>query len=385
MTATPDRPADGFGYAEALDLVHRGRMAEAREKARMASASASAGPRAGSIGDLMAAALTELLAAMPDTGFAGYTHEHREHAEAIMDIALAARRPAWAAAARAINGIGLVSMGRLEDGLQEFVTAEVELAQEIEAGTQDPWGKPQGVAAGHNNLGYAYLLLQAFELAQPHLTDAMSISRWGYGPELSVQAEMDVFNLGELHLRWAIALDAAGERGLARAQIDGVLEATAALTRRSTYEPEGPWTEAAAVLECGARTVTSPWTITSGDLVMLRDHSGGEDLTFLHNVACYLLSRVARLLGDATTAALAAARVGSVCASYDPMLSDAATREAALAKANSEGSLREVQQRLAREGQVHENWRRQFTAEIQQRIAAALKPGGPQSAIDDGA
>ena len=372
MNASPQRPADGFGYAEALDLVHRGRMAEAREKARKASVSASAGPRAGSIGDLMAAALTELLAAMPDTGFSGYTHEHREHAEAIMDIALAARRPAWAAAARAINGVGLVSMGRLEDGLQEFVTAEVELAREIEAGTQDPWGKPQGVAAGHNNLGYAYLLLQAFELAQPHLTSAMSISRWGYGPELSVQAEMDVFNLGELHLRWAIALDAAGERGLARAQIDGVLEATAALTRRPGHEQGGPWADAATVLECGARSVAEPGSLDEVDLSMLRRFSDGDELTFLHNLARCLLAMVASRLGEPDTAREAAKRVIVACASYDSLLTDCAGRANALAEAHSDGSSTTVRQRLDHEGRMIEAQRQAFTAQLQERIAAAL-------------
>lgn len=372
MTATPSGPADTFGYAEALDLVHRGRLDEARERARQASASAGAGPRAGSFGDLMAAALTELLAALPNTGFAGYAQEHQARADAIIEIALAARRPAWAAAARAIQGVGLVSLGRLEDALLEYETAEIELAEEIRAGMIDPWGKPQGVAAGHNNLGYGYLLLQAYELAQPHLTSAMSISRWGYGPELSVQAQMDVFNLGELHLRWALVLEATGDQLACQRHLDDVLDAAAALSRQPKGDPEGPWANAAAVLRCGAQSLTAPESLTSQDLAILMRSSQGEEVTFLHNLGSCLLARAARLLDDPATAASAAGRVMSACEPYDPMLAYAAAREAALAEAGTTGNLAATHERLVRECQEREVQREQFTARLQQRITAAL-------------
>lgn len=386
MTATPSEPADTFGYAEALNLVHRGRLDEARQRARMASVSAGAGPRAGALGDLMAAALTELLASLPSTGFAGFTEENRDHADAIIDIAHAAGRPAWAAAARAIKGVGLSAMGRFDEGLRECEIAEVELAEEIAAGTDDPWGRPQGVAAGHNNIGYAYLLFQAYELALPHLSSAVAISRWGYGPELSVQAEMDVFNLGELHMRWAITQDAAGDTDGVRTHVEEVRDAAQALSRQIGTDPQGPWPNAAAVLDCGARVLTAPETITAGDLDMLRDHSGGEALTFLHNMVCYLLARVARMLGDPETTTSAATRVVEACASYDPMLADAATREVALAEADSKGLLGEALERSSSQGRAHEERRRKFTAELQQRIAAALsvKHAGPPPATGHG-
>ena len=372
MTNAPGDPAENFGYAAALELVHRGRLDEARERARQASVNAGAGRRAGSIGDIMAAALTELLAAMPSTGFAGYDAEHQAQAEAIIDIALAARRPAWAAATRAIAGVGMVSQGRMEDALAALETAEVELAQEVAAGTTDPWGKPQGIAAGHNNLGYAYLLLQAYELALPHLTRALSISRWGYGPELSVQAEMDMFNLGELHLRWAIVLEAAGDTAGCLSHLEEVRDTAAALSRTHSGDPDGPWANAATVLRLGNTSLTSPGSLTLTDLALLQRTAQGESLTFLHNLANCLLARASRMLGDATTAAVAADRVAVACTKYDPMLVRTSAREAALAQAATDGTLAEFAAQSLRESQQTEQERLQFTAELQQRIAAAL-------------
>ena len=369
MTSAPGEPADTFGYAEALDLVHRGKLDEARSRARQASASAGAGRRAGSISD---AALTEVLAAMPPTGFAGYDEQHRAHTEAVIDIALAARRPAWAAAARAIQVVGLVSMGRMDDALGQLETAEVELAQEIAAGTTDPWGKPQGVAAGHNNIGYAHLLLQSYELALPHLTSAMSISRWGYGPELLVQAEMDIFNLGELHLRWAILLETAGDTADCQTHLDEVHDTVAALTRTPGGDPDGPWANAAAVLRSGLTSLNSPERLTSQDLSLLQHSSQGEELTFLHNLAMCLLARASRFLGDPDTSAKAAEHVAAACASFDPMLTQAAARESALAQAAVRGDLEETSQQLMLESHQREQDRVRFTAELRQRIEAAL-------------
>lgn len=368
MTVPPQEPGDAFGYAEALDLVHRGRFDQARARAKAATANAGAGPKAGTLSDLMAAALTELLAELPNNGFYPYPIDSEERAAAIIDIALAARRPAWAAAVRGIQCAGLIAMGRREAGYAQLVLGEAELAAELARGGTDPLGKPQGIAAAHNNLGYAYLLMEAVELALPHLQQASAISRWGYGPALSVQAEMDVFNLGELHLRWALLHDAVGDAEACAAQAELAIDAAATLKGGSASEPDSPWVDAAGVLTTGARFLTDPDSVTAADLAALQRGTEPAEASFLRNLTWCLTARAARLLDDAVTARQAAMNLELHCSHFDPLLVRCARRDGDMAAV---GDIQEAAQLAARQREeafAQEQQRQALVADLRSRV-----------------
>lgn len=370
MTMPPQDPGDAFGYAEALHLVHRGLFDQARERARAATANAGAGQRAGTLSDLMAAAMTELLADLPEYGFYPYPTEAEQRASAIIDIALAAGRPAWSAAVRGIQSAGLIAMGRMEEGHEQLLLGEAELATEIARGGADPLGKPQGIAAAHNNLGYAFLLLQAFELALPHLQQATAISRWGYGPALSIQAEMDIFNLGELHLRWALLYDSLGEGERCAEQAELAVDSAQTLTGGSAGTSDSPWLDAALVLTSGARMLTEPTAVTTSDLASVQRPVQGDTASFLRNLSCCLEARAARLLGEADAAQRAADRVRAACSRFDPLLVRCATREAELATANDPDELARLAAKNRDEALAQEQQRQALVADLRARIAA---------------
>lgn len=371
MTIPPQDAGDAYGYAEALDLVHRGRFDQARDRARAATANAGAGAKAGTLSDLMASAMTELLADLPDNGFYPYPQELEDRAAAIIDIALAAGRPAWAAAVRGIQSAGITAMGRPDDAYGQLALGEAELAEEVARGGADPLGKPQGIAAAHNNLGYAYLLLEAFELALPHLLEASAISRWGYGPALSVQAEMDVFNLGELHLRWAMHLEANGEPGGCAEQAELAVDAAQTLTRGPTIPSDSPWADAAIVLTTGARLLTDPTSVSETDLEALQRPAQGDGASFLRSLTCCLEARAARLLGRSQAARHAADRLEAACSRFDPLLVRCAARDAELAEINEPEAFARVTAAHHAEALQNEQQRQAMLNTLRARIAAS--------------
>lgn len=104
----------------------------------------------------------------------------------------------WASNALSIRAMALVRKETIDAALTDLARSEVEL----DACDDD------GLACwAHTGLGYCYLELRLYELAQPHLEAAIALDA---SPVPLVEARViDLMNLAELHLRWADELDRA--------------------------------------------------------------------------------------------------------------------------------------------------------------------------------
>ena len=106
--------------------------------------------------------------------------------------------PGWVSNGYSIRALAQVQLGNVEAAFTDLARSEVELV----ACRDDAlccWA--------HTGLGYGYLVLRLYELAQPHLEKAQLLDASPMPlPEGPV---IDLMNLVELHLRWADELEQA--------------------------------------------------------------------------------------------------------------------------------------------------------------------------------
>lgn len=117
--------------------------------------------------------------------------------------------PGWASNALSIRAMALVRGESIEAALADLARAEVEL---------DACDDDALACWAHTGLGYCYLELRLYELAQPHLEAAVRID--ASPMPLREARVIDLMNLAELHLRWADELDRAVPRSDAAAEAD---------------------------------------------------------------------------------------------------------------------------------------------------------------------
>ncbi|MBA2463883.1 MAG: GGDEF domain-containing protein, partial [Nocardioidaceae bacterium] len=128
----------------------------------------------------------------------GDWHAQVEATNQCLELARSVDSPGWMSNALSLRAMALVRANTVEPALLDLAQAEVELAACSDAGLQG-WA--------HTGLGYTYLELRLYELAEPHFEAALAIV---ISP-LSLEEEraIDLMNLGELHLRWADELERA--------------------------------------------------------------------------------------------------------------------------------------------------------------------------------
>ncbi len=102
----------------------------------------------------------------------------------------------WQANGRSMHALALIRLARMEAALLTLAAAEVDLAS-----CDDPalrcWA--------HTGIGYAYLEMRLYEIAQPHFERALELDA---SPMPYREAPVvDLMNLCELHLRWADELE----------------------------------------------------------------------------------------------------------------------------------------------------------------------------------
>jgi diguanylate cyclase (GGDEF)-like protein len=128
--------------------------------------------------------------------YGGLTGGALAAAERCLALAVQADAPGWASAALSLRATALARQGRMEPALLDLGRAEAELT-ECRDDALRGWA--------HTGLGYCYLEIRLYELAQPHLERAQAI---GLSPvPLREAPVLQLMKLVELHIRWADELE----------------------------------------------------------------------------------------------------------------------------------------------------------------------------------
>jgi diguanylate cyclase (GGDEF)-like protein len=117
-------------------------------------------------------------------------------AERCISLAVESDNAGWTSCGLSVRALGLARQGLMEPALLDLARAEAELA----ACSDDAlrcWA--------HTGLGYCYLELRLYELAQPHLERALELDASPI--PLAEAPVVDLMNLVELHIRWADELE----------------------------------------------------------------------------------------------------------------------------------------------------------------------------------
>lgn len=161
-------------------------------------------------GDAVVAAGLETAADGQDEGAAAFwysvaTLEHNRGdlgaqqlaAERCLQIAQAIGSPGWASNALSVRAMALARGRDVTGALTDLARAELELTECDDLGLTN-WARV--------GLGYCYLEMRLYELAEPHMLAAAGLS--GHSPmPLPASAVIDRMNLSELYLAWAGELD----------------------------------------------------------------------------------------------------------------------------------------------------------------------------------
>ena len=135
--------------------------------------------------------------------------------------------PGWVSNGLSMRAMALVRQNAIDAALTDLARAEVEL---------DACADDALACWAHTGLGYCYLELRLYELAQPHLEAAVALDA---SPMPLREARcIDLMNLAELHLRWADELDRADPHEAAGEEADDRRARANELARAAVAEGE---------------------------------------------------------------------------------------------------------------------------------------------------
>ncbi len=117
-------------------------------------------------------------------------------AERCLSLAVESDNAGWTSCGLSVRALALARQARMEPALLDLARAEAELAATTDPGLRC-WA--------HTGLGYSYLELRLYELAQPHLQRAQELDASPI--PLAEAPVIDLMNLMELHIRWADELE----------------------------------------------------------------------------------------------------------------------------------------------------------------------------------
>jgi diguanylate cyclase (GGDEF)-like protein len=147
--------------------------------------------------------------------FAGRPGEAVHAADQCLADATSIRSAGWQSNALAMRAQILAAEGDVDGAVSDLVEAEVMLESTTDPGLRN-WA--------HSAMGSAYTSLRLYELALPHFELAPKIAEQPV--ELSEGPTIDIFNLADLHLRWAAELERVGlDLGHLRAEHNRHLQA----------------------------------------------------------------------------------------------------------------------------------------------------------------
>jgi diguanylate cyclase (GGDEF)-like protein len=176
--------------ARVMTLAQSGRAVEALALAADSEAAISSAPAEERAGFWYSVAVAEHVA--------GRTVAQIEAADRCLDAATQADDQGWMSNALSMRAMAHARAGTVEAALLDLGKAEVALT-----GCEDP-----GLRCwAHTGLGYCYLELRLYELAEPHLQSALELD--ASPMPLREAHAIDLMNLAELHLRWADELERA--------------------------------------------------------------------------------------------------------------------------------------------------------------------------------
>jgi diguanylate cyclase (GGDEF)-like protein len=208
--------------------------------------------------------------------------------------AKAIRSPGWQSNALAMRAQVLAVEGDVDAAVSDLVEAEVLLESCSDPGLRN-WA--------HSAMGSAYTSLRLYELALPHFELAPTIAEQPV--DLSEGPTIDIFNLADLHLRWAAELERVGlDLGHLRADHDQHLEAARRwIAEGEMIEPRDEddhdyeaWAAAFARMRAQAESTLNPEAAVDR-LEALRDEDEQGGKTALAIASGTHLARAYRLAG----------------------------------------------------------------------------------------
>jgi diguanylate cyclase (GGDEF)-like protein len=187
-------------------------------------------------------------------------------AERCVSLAVESDNSGWASCGLSIRAIALARLGRMEPALLDLARAEAELDACDALGLQC-WA--------HMGLGYSYLELRLYELAKPHLEEAVRLEASPIPlPEAPLIA---LRNLAELHVRWADELE----------RIDGALNPDEQQDDSASHRKTAHGHAEQALAR--ARALDKPLLVANCRAMELTSRPGGADektLTELREAFC---------------------------------------------------------------------------------------------------
>ena len=148
-------------------------------------------------------------------------------ADRCLDHGRAAGDPGWVSNALSMRAMAHLRQDAVEAALLDLAQAEVALADTTDDGLRN-WA--------HTGLGYCYLEMRLYELAEPHFRSAVGIVACPI--PLPDSRTIDLMNLSELYLRWADELERATPHDTAEDEAERLRDLGHDCARESVAEAE---------------------------------------------------------------------------------------------------------------------------------------------------
>jgi diguanylate cyclase (GGDEF)-like protein len=237
--------------------------------------------------------------------YAGRPGEAVHAADQCFADATSIRSAGWQSNALAMRAQILAAEGDVDGAVSDLVEAEVLLESTTDAGLRN-WA--------HSAMGSAYTSLRLYELALPHFELAPKIAEQPV--DLSEGPTIDIFNLADLHLRWASELERVGlDLGHLRAEHNRHLQAARRwIAEGELIEPRDEddhdfeaWAAAFARMRAQVESTLDPESVIE-TLEQLRDTDEEAGNVASAIAAGSQLARAYRLVGRLDDALAASAR-----------------------------------------------------------------------------
>ncbi|MHB1614258.1 MAG: diguanylate cyclase [Actinomycetes bacterium] len=159
-------------------------------------------------------------------------------ADELLEMTRASGMALWESNALSMRASQRILSGEVDAGMRDLVTAEIFL--------EGAAGDPLTASYAHTGVAVAYDQLRLYELALPHFLEALRLEPTdGWMPE---GRAIDLLNLAEFHLRWALELDSVDQHADALLKSSMAERYAARCAVEAERLPRDRWVRGAAVL-----------------------------------------------------------------------------------------------------------------------------------------